>query len=119
VPRGTDRRPRPTRLRGTLIVAALIVVFGLGGVVIPSVEWTSYWPPLQPGTAGLVRPGSEWFVRSGPSRQSPDVGTVAPGQQVRVTCLDRGWAKLLTPHDGNYVYSRGLSLDSTPPACPA
>lgn len=115
----THRPPRPNRLRGVLTVAALIVVFGLGGVVTRSVEWTSTWPPLQPGTTGQVRPGSEWFVRSGPSRLSPDVATIAPGQPVRVTCLIRGWAKLLSPHEGNYVYSRGLSLNTTPPACPA
>lgn len=114
-PDGTNSRPR---LRGLLIAAALIVVFGLGGLADRSFDWTSFWPLGPSGTAGSVRPGSEWFVRSGPSKRSSKVGTVAPGQQVRVACLDRGWAKLLTPHDGSYVYSRGLRLASTPPGCP-
>ncbi len=118
--RAGQHRPRPTRWRGVLTVAALVVLFGLAGLASRSVEWTSSGPLSLPqaGVAGLVRPGSDWFVRDGASRQSADVGKVAPGQQVRVACLDRGWAKLLTPHEGKYVYSRGLSLDSTPPACP-
>lgn len=104
-----------THARAALAVGALLVVFVLGGVGA-QVGWASFLP-LQPGVAGVVRPGSEWFVRSGPFRQSPTVGTVAPGQDLRVACLERGWAELLTPHGGSYVYSRGLDLDSTPPAC--
>ena len=117
-PARASRRRRRSRVRGILTLVAVIAVLGLGAAAARSTGGTIS-VSVESGVGGVVRPGSEWFVREQATRRSPDVATVRPGEPVRVACLDRGWAKLITPHEGKYVYSRGLSLESTPPACPA
>lgn len=122
VAQAPDPGPRHDRPRSSwwprvvLTVAVLIAAFSLGGLVTQSVDWAEALP-FQPGTVAEVRAGSEWFVRNGPARRSDPVGTVVPGQRVRVECLAGEWAKLLTPCPGRYVYASGLALGSVPPPC--
>jgi hypothetical protein len=109
------RTPRPAR-RGVFTLVAPVVLLGLGGV---ATRWGErIVERVQPGTAGVVRPGTEWNVRSGPSKNDPSVATVAPGQPVRVDCLDRGWARLLEPHSGRSVYSADSTSTPHHPAAP-
>lgn len=105
--------------RGRLIVAvALLLTAGVMAQATDSlpVELPLPWP-VQEGTAGTVRSGTEWNVRVGSSAGSHIVGLLQSGEPVRVRCLDGNWVKLISPYGDAFVHIDGLVLDSEPPAC--
>jgi len=105
------------------VLACVVTVAAVSGTSSPdttrtSRTLTSLTPPVvtSPTIAGVVL-AEAWNVRSGPSVQSPAVGTVESGEAVSVICVSDGWAKLQNPFVGNFIYIDGLSLAGKPPQC--
>jgi hypothetical protein len=113
---GSGTRRRLSRRGGLVLAGVLILAAGAVAQAAESIELPPT-SPVQEGVAGSVRPGTEWNVRTGPSKDSRSLGVVRLGEPVRVSCLDGNWAKLISPQRDAFVHTDGLTLDSTPPAC--
>jgi uncharacterized protein YgiM (DUF1202 family) len=68
-------------------------------------------PPSTDGAAYLVR--SDVFVRSGPSKNYGQVGTVSGGTRVNVTNEDGGWLQISYSGGSGWVYQRFLTPAGT------
>jgi hypothetical protein len=104
--------PRPYRPRlGArrllrLVVIALLV--GAGALVANAINSGSGLPdPF--GSGGVTAtPTVALNVRSGPSARAAILGTVQPGEELRLACQDGGWDRLRSPYGGAYVSDRYL-----------
>lgn len=120
---GDEAGEGPRRGRSTLLLSVLLL--GVAGVAIaaqgdePPPAPSVAFPATAASTAveGTVLPGTAWNVRGGPGMDFPPFAVVEPGQVVRVTCLQHGWALLESPNPGAYVWAEGLSLTATPAPC--
>jgi hypothetical protein len=98
-------------------VVTVILVLAAGGFAARAFGMIPSDLRPEPGTSGVVREGTSWNVRSGPSTDAPVLGTVSSGQAVRVDCTTGGWARLLDPQKGAFVHTNGLHLDTSPADC--
>lgn len=64
---------------------------------------------------GSVRVGSN--VRQGPGTSFPVVTVLPPGADVKVSCVDAGWARLASPYAGRYIARSLLALTEDPKPC--
>ena len=131
LPHANGRRPRTTMPMVLAVALAAFTFFVACAVTVAVV--TGSWAPsssrtrttvISPPTTNATGPTiagvvvtEAWNVRSGPSVQSPSVGTVDPGDTVSVLCVTDGWAKLATPFHGNFIYIDGITLTGVPPRC--
>jgi hypothetical protein len=114
----------PGQLRRRLLMAVIVVVglavgvamlaanqpgssigggFG-GGITVP-MPGLGATPGGGPGTV-TATPTVVLNVRSGPSVGAEVLGTVQPGEELRLACKDGGWDRLRSPHGGAYVSDR-------------
>lgn len=117
---GDEVIERPGRGRATVLLSVLLLA-GTGVAIAAQGDegpGPSYpTAPASMAVEGTVLPGSAWNVRGGPGMDFPPFAVVEPGQVVRVTCLQHGWALLESPNPGAYVWFEGLALNASPATC--
>jgi hypothetical protein len=110
VSRPATSAPRPyrPRLRGRrLLRLAIVIALLMGAVALVANAANSDSKLGGPfGARGGVTatPTAALNVRSGPSSGTAILGTVQPGEELRLACQDGGWDRLRSPFGGAYVY---------------
>jgi hypothetical protein len=112
-------RPNAVLVLDVAIAAVVLIAIAVASVVASRAF--SGGRLLRIGGGGAVarsvRTGSN--VRQGPGTSFAVVAVLPSGTEVKVSCVDAGWARLASPYAGRYIAGWLLALTKNPKPCPA